>query len=64
MQMLLLRSESCAVVVLENFLMSNRYFIYKYIKTIYAQLVKSSKYINTQAPTNVRIFIREEVYWN
>ena len=29
-----------------------RYFIYNYIKTLYALLVKASKYINTQVPTN------------
>ena len=54
--MLLLRSEMCKLVVLEKSLMSNRCFIYKYIKTIYALMVKSNKYINTQATTNVRIF--------
>ena len=56
-QTLLLRSESCRVLVLEISLMSNLYFIYKYIKPFYALLVKSSKYIKTQAQTNVRIWI-------
>ena len=54
-QMFFFRIESCRVVVLEKNLMSNRYFIYKYIKTIYAQLLKLRNYIKAQVPFNVRI---------
>ena len=49
-------SESCRVVVLEKSLFPHRYFIHKYIKMIYALLVNSNKYINTQTPTSVHIF--------
>ena len=41
------------VAVLEKSLMSNRYLLYKYIKMIYALMVKTNECINAEVQSNL-----------